>query len=392
MPSPRLFANLFLFAFVSLNLLLPAESVRAGERARNVYCDICKARITGRYSIFTVNGQRRTVGEKCLNSGKRCVRCKIPIPKNGGDMCPSCQQTAPICSLCKKKISGNYTKTSNGEKFCKSCWALPKCGHCGLPMAKDDIHAKGGKFYHQRCLAAVKICSTCKKAITGTYFVHSFLDGFFCATCENTLPKCRVCSRPILTSEVVMIGTTKRPTCPTCAKTAVRTEAEIKAIFSECKKIIAAEIGESLYHEVPLTMIADISTIRQTKGLASAGKELGLFHRKGEAYRIYILYGLPRRMAYETLAHEWAHAWFAENGNRRQTQQTEEGFCQWVAAKVLKRKKLTRTLRILRERKDAMYGDGYRFIRQLEKDHGAKGVLEIVKNSPSPGIPLRPTK
>jgi len=145
--------------------------------------------------------------------------------------------------------------------------------------------------------------------------------------------------------------------------------------------IIKKRLREVTYHELPLEMVDDVSVVRKKHGLSSDGKELGLFKRSGDKYRIYVTRGLTHRLAYETLSHEWAHAFFAEHGHPRHSQEIEEGFCQWVASHVLREKKYERELKILQFRTD-MYGTGFRAIKAIEDRSGEKGVFSFIAKPP----------
>ena len=84
------------------------------------------------------------------------------------------------------------------------------------------------------------------------------------------------------------------------------------------------------------------------------------------------------------LAHEWAHAWIAQNAKYKLDLKNEEGFCQWVASKVLINKGFDENLNILRNRDD-LYGMGYRKMEKIEMSRGTPGVIEFIENS-KPGL------
>ncbi|MBN2713074.1 MAG: protein DA1, partial [Planctomycetes bacterium] len=224
------------------------------------------------------------------------------------------------------------------------------------------------------------VCGCCGKLIRGKYYSHTFIDGYFCESCEKDNTKCSVCSRPI-SGEPTMIGG-KRPLCKICMKTVLLDKDDYRKVYDDSVKMLSKLLGEEVYHEVSLDVVDDISKVREKAGFESDGKELGLFKRKDNDFGIYILYRATRELAYETIPHEWAHAWFAENGHQLHLQWVEEGFCQWVASKILAEKKYKRGLGILENRKD-LYGKGYRYISMIERQGGGiDAVLDFVKSEP----------
>ena len=104
---------------------------------------------------------------------------------------------------------------------------------------------------------------------------------------------------------------------------------------------------------------------------------------------IYLQSGMPYDMMFETLAHEYGHAWKFQNKRRDLLiyQQDNiafcEGFAQWVAYHILKEYNLKEQAEKLKiGHTDRIYGDGFKEMLELEKKLGSKqAVLEYVKNN-----------
>jgi len=112
------------------------------------------------------------------------------------------------------------------------------------------------------------------------------------------------------------------------------------------------------------------------------GNELGLYRYKDGKSEIFLLYGLPPELLYETAAHEYAHAWQTENAvHPNQSPQIQEGFAQWVAAQILKVKGYTQTLAKLEKRTDHPYGTGYQLFKRIHDNAGRNDVLEYAKKA-----------
>jgi ribosome-binding protein aMBF1 (putative translation factor) len=363
------------------------EQIKRETLASAPACAHCGKKITGRYRVVTVNGEKISVCGDCMNRISFCQKCGAIVSK-GAAFCDKCKREAPHCSLCGKAIIGAYSKFENGDVYCENCRdSHPHCPMCNRPYSRGQGAEKGGTTFCPKCGETVKVCGCCGKAILGGFFTHEFLDEAFCPDCENNNTKCGICKRPI-NGRFNYIGG-NRPICPYCEKTSVQEQKTLDAIFADSQQLLLKILDEDVYHALPLTMEADLSAVRKNKELHD-NKELGLFKQVGDSYHIYILFGITKAMAYETLPHEWAHAWCAEHGDPRHPQWVEEGFCQWVASKILIRKGFKRELLILQTRRDKIYGDGYRYAQSIEDKRGNwRDVITYMQNPPPSGAPVR---
>ena len=274
-----------------------------------------------------------------------------------------------ICSLCHREISEDYIRFKDGDIFCKECMHKPKCIQCGKPT--DNVVKN--KALCLKCAAQPNICSSCGRLLGRKFVVFPLSSGKYCRECVQQLPKCRFCSAP--TRELADFGNSW-PMCAECKRKAVVGIDNIRGIFAEVQSIIATNIHLTLNSPAALELCDDIVT----EGRKMNGNEMGLMQQHGATSVILIQNGLPLNLVYETLAHEWAHAWIAQHTQRQLSLKDEEGFCQWVASKVLLAKEYDANLNILRTRRD-LYGSGYRKMEKIEIARGTDGVVSYVKKA-----------
>lgn len=150
-----------------------------------------------------------------------------------------------------------------------------------------------------------------------------------------------------------------------------------------CKKYLGIRANEPYtLHVEELNKSSLTNANKAKKGEASVsplyGKELGLYRRLNGKSEIFLLYGLPVEMIYETAAHEYAHAWQAENCPPDQSDEIREGFAQWVAAQILGIKGYNTALEKLETRTDTPYGTGYMKIKTIASHLGMRTLIETV--------------
>ena len=278
-----------------------------------------------------------------------------------------------FCSLCLKEIDGGYVKFKDNDIFCNECMEKAKCIQCGKPTG----NMLKSQYVCKKCAEHPNICRVCGNLLGRKYIIFPLSSGKFCRECIKKYPKCRFCSAP--TNERASFGR-KFAMCSECKKRAIRGVAKINDILSEVDNIILISIKLSLGSPAALEVCKDI--VKEGRGMN--GDEMGLMQQRGGISVVLIQDGLPVEEIYETLAHEWAHAWVAQNAKYKLNLKNEEGFCQWVASKVLINKGFDDNLNILRNRDD-IYGSGYRKMEKIEISRGTSGVIEYIRNS-KPGL------
>ena len=90
--------------------------------------------------------------------------------------------------------------------------------------------------------------------------------------------------------------------------------------------------------------------------------------------------GLRRDEALMVLAHELGHAWQFES--RPDLDEIDdfmaEGFAEWVAYHLTRRAGLTEFSYRIKTNPDPLYGAGFRWHLELEREHGVSGVIAVM--------------
>lgn len=357
-------------------------------------CDLCKKEITGKYMEYRSSQGHFNICIDCVRTHPKCAACKVPHYKSnmtyhkGEWLCQPCLRDAKFCVMCTDRIEGRYFSLKNHDEFyCHSCYTgHPKCKICGRPKLRGHIDSQSGAC--RECLPKLKKCNSCGKAITGQYYEFKHSEGYYCADCKRHKEACYVCGVPV--GKKYWKYPDGRVACMECNARAVIDVEEIRAIANEAERLLQARLGLVIEYPYELEVQAlnkkSMWDAKQAKeGSASSsplfGRELGLYRRKGAESKIFLLYGLPREIIYETAAHELAHAWQAENCPPQQSEELREGFAQWVGAQVLKMKGYHKAYEKLESRRDYPYGTGYHRIKRVAQNLGLDGVKQYVKKT-----------
>lgn len=233
------------------------------------------------------------------------------------------------------------------------------------------------------CLSAMDICHSCGSRIRGEYVEISGI-GAFCNNCYNTRDKCYVCGAP-LTDKYWKLSD-NRLSCGYCHSTAVYDPKDAAQVFLELESILKEHLGLEL--NIPTSMalvdrnqLAEIiskQTQLQTNSIGNEQldpqKTLGIYTRRGIRRGIYIQTGLPRTLLIQIAAHEFAHAWQAENCPLIGEQLVHEGFAEWVAFRILGFYGYTQQQYQMKQRTD-IYGKGLNWVLGIEAQSGILGVI-----------------
>lgn len=292
------------------------------------------------------------------------------------------------CSVCRRRIEGKYQfYPERGIAVCEQCaQTRPRCERCGIPHRPSQMKRFDGADFCATCLREMPKCDACGDPLHGKFFSIRHLEGKFCEDCTENKPRCDACGRP------AGRGATRlhdgRTACAVCMADAVINESEMRAMMRDVRATIEDRAGYALRHPVELRMVTrDDRAFREAIALAherdpggAAGRENGVFIRKGDEWSILILQLLPRELFVETLAHEYGHAIQAELAPKLDEAARVEGFAQFVAAMALRQKGYEAALSQLRERGD-VYGRGYRAIVRRARAipaYGADGLTRLL--------------
>ncbi|MBZ0257164.1 hypothetical protein K8I31_13945, partial [bacterium] len=324
--------------------------------------------------VYKTSNKRLVVCSDCDKKYPKCEACKLPqlhsdiVLQRGERLCKTCAAEAKYCTICQKRIQGRYYKFSAPEKegekhpgqeqyYCASCYArAPKCKVCNRPTPPSRLDLASGACID--CLPKLPRCSSCGVAITGRYYEIEHVEGKFCEKCKRTKPACYTCGAPV--GATYWKFDDGRSICNTCHERAVTDEETIRKIWLEVTQILQKQWGMDVSHPLTLNIKPlnsnSFASARQAKeGLSQSspltGSELGLYRYVGGKADVFLLYGIPIEMIYETAAHEYAHAWQTENCPPKQSIELKEGFAQWVAAQLLKQKGYVVALEKLEDRR-----------------------------------------
>ena len=173
--------------------------------------------------------------------------------------------------------------------------------------------------------------------------------------------------------------------CPRCHQTAIYDPVQAQALFEQTASVVSDHLGLGLTVGTGFTLV-DQRHLQRMAAEADANpvdnphEVIGLFARRGRERIMYILYGLPRTLFIQTVAHEWGHAWHRENCPLLNDPTTCEGFAEWVAYKALRELGAAKQAAAMTKR-DGLYGEGLRKMLALERQRQFAGVLEFCRRA-----------
>ena len=289
------------------------------------------------------------------------------------------------CHVCGTVIPAQeryFRVKGSTEVYCERCFSsAPRCSICKLPKAPGEIDPDSGIC--QKCLAKLPRCKSCGKPIVGVAYTYPFAKGTYCAECKSNYPACYICGVPV--GRGYWEYPDGRIICAECGERAVFDTGEIEKIMRDVQAIVVRRLGLRIKdpYELRVDKLESFRTSdsklrdRTAPGQSPLyGRELGLYRRTGDRSEIVLLFGLPAELLYEAAAHEYAHAWQAENYSPKLSPELREGFAQWVAADVLRAKDFKSALERLELRDDVPYGTGYRRLRDLSP----RTIFSLLRN------------
>ncbi|HMA34993.1 MAG TPA: protein DA1 [Chloroflexia bacterium] len=270
------------------------------------------------------------------------------------------------------------------------------CSACGTGLVGHEIVrlSMGGAdpsahYYCTACAGGLLRCAACRRPLDGAAGHLFALAGqthrLYCPDCWAR-PHCHACSRPV--GALSYRRPDGRVFCDPCHATAVYDPVVAEALFAQVKATAARALGLELSIGAALHL-ASREQIAQLRGTAPGADPLpglgvdsadyvGLFVYSWRVRSIYVEYGLPRIFFCEVLAHEYAHAWQAENAPLLADPELREGFAEWGAYKVVESWGCRLRLDRFRQRQD-LYGAGLRRMLAWEAAGGVAGVLDRIQ-------------
>lgn len=248
----------------------------------------------------------------------------------------------------------------DSRKFCISCYdkyIVPRCHICNKKLEKNGLSVQGNK-------------------------------NLFCKSCNERYDHCKGCGIPVKNAANSEVGF---PLCLGCNIKTVSSDSKLREIFDRVRAIAKDELGlEVKFNTKRIYLASNYELVKLTESMEISAKDpLGIcqpeyFFNILKRQTIYIQNGMPPIMVFDTLAHEYAHAWHNVNGNLKAELIFEEGFCEWVAYKCLLKAGYTERAKRKLENKDPIYGLGLRKMLTLEKRLGGKEkLLQYVRTKTS---------
>lgn len=152
-----------------------------------------------------------------------------------------------------------------------------------------------------------------------------------------------------------------------------------KQQLSYLNRLLEAEFSEYLEKSPVAQVRVGKSHEMVLKGEAAQGY-IDTRPRGVEGMLIVLNPGLRRDEALMVLAHELGHAWqFAHRPDLDLIEDfMAEGFAEWVAYHLTRRAGLTEFSYRIKTNPDPLYGAGFRWHLELEREHGVSGVISVM--------------
>ncbi|XP_010262652.1 PREDICTED: protein DA1-related 2-like isoform X2 [Nelumbo nucifera] len=284
------------------------------------------------------------------------------------------------CSGCNREIGyGKYLGCMQAfwhpECFC--------CHSCGYPITENEFSLSGKNPYHKSCFKELHHpkCEVCLQFIPTNgaglieYKSHPFWCQKYCPLHEyDNTARCCSCERlESWNARYIFLGD-GRSLCLECMETSImdtgdcqplyhsirdyyegmnmKIEQQIPMLLVERQALNEAIEGEKNgHHHMPetrglcLSEEQNISSISKRPRIGG-NRLIGMktkqqkLDRKCEVTAILVLYGLPRLLTGQILAHELMHGWLRLKGYRNLSPVVEEGICQvlsymWLESEVM---------------------------------------------------------
>jgi hypothetical protein len=197
--------------------------------------------------------------------------------------------------------------------------------------------------------ALAEQCAVCQERIIGEFFWlnNPALPAKvpLCRACAKLDTVCATCRVPVKRDFLRLDD--GRLLCANHARGAVLTQQDAEAVFHEAKREtirLLRGYGSTPDRNITLSLVDATQMARfreETQALASLITPVGLTRSRRQgtdfSHSIYLLSGQSRARLLATGAHEYAHAWMAENvpPDRKLDSNAVEGFCELAAYRIM---------------------------------------------------------
>ncbi|MBR2509120.1 MAG: hypothetical protein IKB71_05170 [Lentisphaeria bacterium] len=308
------------------------------------------------------------------------------------------------CSVCGRKIRGNYIKDNKNNAFCsKKCFAttVPKCEYCKKPCTKGAFTFFKKYYCSKKCLNQVARCQSCSQSTTKLRIIIN-QDGtkiMLCRNCANQ-PKCYFCVLPYRTQQL----NDGRWICFNCRKTAVTDPAAVQKHFKNVRNLLHKLFGFDPNHKIELHILTLPQLEKESKSLyrIQGGGRMALmryeyeiqeksnFHGKKtrkltkQRCRMFVLSHTPLDLLKDAIAHELTHDYLRHNAGNISDLKIEEGFAEAIAAKYNDAVKKSHLNKRKQNNPDEVYGGGYRTMSKMLKERGFAQTMKYIKSRAKP--------
>jgi len=345
-------------------------------------CAICQKELTGQYYTFESDNETLKICKECVTNLGKCKLCGVPVKytnKNTPDvLCQKCRLKAKRCSVCGDLLLGTYFSDKTNHYYCKKCYDnADRCAMCDNILRPGEWSYHNGQKVCNTCIRERPRCHVCGQIIAGRYSVYTGFKGKYCLDCVHNTPTCISCMCPCGPDPVVLPNGNKL--CRDCAASAIITKHQLEPIVKE----VAGYLDRNLMIRINTPIDFMMVDVVDYMNASDQYRESGRFIRFNNDFTIKILAGLSRALCIETVAHELAHAWQAENCPFLPSDELVEGFAQWVAGKTLEGFGYNELTKRLDSRED-VYGRGYKLLVKMEETRGFAGVFRKLKELGNP--------
>lgn len=135
-------------------------------------------------------------------------------------------------------------------------------------------------------------------------------------------------------------------------------------------------------YEKQIVNAEELARLQGLKFERRAGKathrSIGLFWRQNVQHTIYVEEGFPKPDVFATLAHELTHLWQLHNFPNNTSNLWREGHAVWVSYHICMDFGYEFEARQEYNRIDAIYGIGFRKVRNLENVHSIQKISSVL--------------
>lgn len=229
-----------------------------------------------------------------------------------------------------------------------------------------------------------RFCNLCGELLGVNYQVYEHAESgrrlAICNDCANRNVVCASCGVPLADGHARLSD--GRPICSLCRASAVDDVLVARMLYEQVIGVVERELGLRVHRRPGFGLYshADMQRLQavlsQTR--SGAGHLLGVYAKLGAHREIAVETGLPRLLMIKVVAHEYGHAWQGENCPFLTDGQLLEGFCEWVAYKVMGAVGAV-SVQTRQLTAQGFYGDALRRIATLEGEGGVEAVLRSVR-------------